>query len=305
MGISLGSNTGTDLINLQGSTLEWSSEQVSMVNTVSGSIAQGVEVDSKQFDESFALLVKDFDSSRFGPVGGVITDAFHQANKFIKLRIVGFMVEFPDFAETLLMPDSNGLVDFLSNTEIERILDIINVPSHEGKIEGLLNFLGKRFGIVSKSDTLEMETAVNRAGIATSAGSADPVLDNILDMQDENGLKELILNAANSETLATLSSRLTAYPSSEVLPLLNKLLMDPQVGADCFKLMSQGFGSGDPQETVALIPGGGGERTNELHEMDREALEQLLLSPVSPSAFAQSYYPPAFCSHMMGLLAEE
>ncbi len=300
--IKLGSNTGTDLVNMQGSTLEWSFEQESVVNIVTDGISQGLEVSAKDFDDCFTLLVTDCDSQS-DLIGMIISDAYrHATTPHDKLRIIGFLlINHPDIAESLIRSDS-PMRDLLGDETIQSLTDIINIPDSVGKIEGLLNLLTERFGIMPKSDMSALQGANKREGETSTATPADPELDYIIGTENVDRLKALIANAVENGTLPQLNDRLRAYPPEVILPLLSALLTDPQVDTASF-LLSQEFSSGESQESVLMGSGGSDELTGELHEMDSDALEQLLLSPVSPTTFSQSYFPPAFCSHMMGLLA--
>jgi hypothetical protein len=307
--ITLGSSTGTELISLQ-EDLQWSPAQESTVNAVCKGIAQGTAVEAAQFDQCFTLLSDTFDGIEFSPVGQTIREAYRQASTpRVKLRIAGFMAEYPEFMRDLLKSDS-ATSEVLGEDGIARLYEIMNEVDDAQRVGDLFGFCRQHLGLVPQTFTGAHETAIHRQAQKTSVGSADPELTAILYDQDVDGMREMILEAGQRGDLGQLADRLARLSPEAVEPLLNTLLQDGQLAQEgnpqwVFDLMLQLPGERTPLQNPQGGPPGDGALADELHQMDRDALEQLLLSPISPNTLAQTYYPPAFCSHVMGLLVPD
>jgi hypothetical protein len=308
--ITLGSNTGTDLVNLQGGALQWSPVQVGTVNAVSSSIAQGTPVDAAQFDECFTLLSEAFDGNEFSDVGQMIQEAYQCATPQLKFRIAGFFAMlYPDFMRALLESDSVAS-EVVGRDGIKSVYNIMNESDNASKIDGLLSFCREYFDIVPNVSTDSLEAEILRKGEGVPGDPPGPVLWGILKEQNTDRMRESILDAGESGTLEQLAKKLAHFEREAVMPLLNGLLQeDSQLGQRdtqwVFDLMARVSDLQEDTVGAQTETQGTSSLASELRDMDRDVLEQLLLSPVSPDAIAQSYYPPAFCSHVMGLLVRD
>ncbi|MDM8526638.1 hypothetical protein QUF58_00385 [Anaerolineales bacterium HSG24] len=292
----------TNLINMQGDTLSWSPDQVTTVNNVLHCIAQDVPVNAKEFDESFTLLSQDFDGTNFSPIGGMVQDAYQQANTpTLKLRIAGFFFQHTEFMHTLLESDPSVSQTF-DEGNLERLCNIASESDPVRRVRGLRDFCRERVAIKPEDHIDSKESEVLTESQPLIGEPRYPELAGVISRGDTDDMGEMILDAEANGTLPQLSDRLAQFDPAAVKPLLNVLMQDSQLNSQLvFDLMLQLPDSGEHMMDAQVSE----HLDGELHEIGRNELEQLLLSPVSPGSIAQTYHPAAFCSHVMGMLVRD
>jgi hypothetical protein len=247
------------------------------------------------------------------PVARTFQEAIEQTRGIHrKLRISGFLAPNPEFMRSLLESDP-AVSEALGEQVIGELCDIMNEVSDTRRLDRLSDWYGRHSAMVPTA----IEIPTGASAEQKLPGSGEPDLPPFLSGDDADGMIQAILE---TEDVDQLADRLEPLDPEAVASILNKLIqgdfdvpleegtetseedLRSKIEQRAFDLKRRLAGG-----TAVIQNGEGagsdsGAARDQLHEMNREALEQLLLSPVSPNTLAEDYYPPAFCSHVMGLL---
>lgn len=315
--ITLNTQLGNQMMNLEGDALNWSEANTRLVNAVAEQISMpDLDVNFTQLTDCVSLIRSSLGGQADYLLYEMLHDMYDQSpNPAVQGHIIGnfMMPEYGTLVRDLMASDSDLVHQQLGKESSDIINSILAETNPIKRCTLIVEWARLRMNGQSPSSgelytrvMLQMDVP-KRIEVVTEQSSEEREKGNNRSINDLHlAIVNRNLNAFNEAMLEAISGGIDLGELGELLALdgpparrmLQAAMSNPQLRVVASQILR------DMPRMDTLQPDSQPARSGSfsVDTSDVEALENLLLSPEPTTAIAENYHSSAFQSHMIGFM---